>query len=299
MKMVLMLGVVSSVAAVAAPGQLVRAEALPAEVRGQYEMAIARAKRSGVAAFKAVASVRESLGSLDAKKRGRLAPVSPMLKSLPEGKVGALVEAAVFEGEVAEGLAPSALLAWHVGLLEALGFAREVSLQPLFALVLATDARPEVLRAAAEGVGRLGTDEALELLLLTAKGEGGAARAAELGLGDCRRARAAEALGRAYGASSDASHRLSLLRAMARLGSPWAWRTPQGKPPEAEATAIRESLAGTLVRAYLRGGGDERQGAKDALLQLQAPESLMLLAAHRHLDTSAADALSRTLSVSR
>lgn len=295
MKTLMLMVVLGAQMAFAASGTVIRSEQLPAEARVRYERAIAAAKKATPEVFEQVAAFRSGLATLDANKRGRLAAVGPRLKDMPEGGVWALVESAAFAGEVEDGLKPSALLAWHAGLLEALGSKREPALKALYVTVLSSDTRFEVARAAAAALGKLSDDGAVDTLVKLARGQGISAKAAQLGLGDCRRLKASQALGQALASSTELEHRLDLIRALARLGSPWAWATPAGAPPHAEAAGIRRALADALVPVYLKRQGDERQHAFDALVELSAPETVVLLSAQRAVDPVAVDTLMKAL----
>ena len=295
MKTLVLMLVLGASTAGAVSGTVIQSAQLPAEVQARYVKAIAAAKKVTPQPFGLVETARRSLAKLDAQKRGRRALVAPMLRDLPEGGLWALVEAAAFNGEVEDGLQPSALMAWHVGMLEALGSMREPALRALFSTVLADEKRLEVARAAASALGKLGDDTSLELLVASAQGHGSTAKAAQLGMGDCRRLKAAQALGRALAESTDVPHRLGLIRSLARLGSPWAWQTTRGAPPVVEQAGIRRALAEVLVPVYLKSQGDERQHAFDALVELDAPETVVLLNAQRVVDHAAADALKGAL----
>jgi hypothetical protein len=294
MKRALVMMVVAS-SALAAPGILPSAAAVSPEVRGQWATQIRLAQAKQASAFAAVSKLRQAVERLDAQKRGRLAPMGPALKALlPRGEA-ALLEAAVFEGPLPDGLAPSAILAWHVGLLEALGSSRNGKLLPLYEAVVQNDARPEVIRAAAEAAGKLGSDEAMAVLRVAVAGVGG--DAAALGLGECRRLAAAQLLAARTREVAPGLMQLKLIRAMARLGSPWAWQTAQGAPPAAEANAIQSVLVQTLAQLYVGQQGDARQHAADALVQINAPHTVAELQKMRARDVAAVDALVARLSV--
>jgi hypothetical protein len=252
---------------------------------------VAAAKRSAPQAFSAVQAVRAQMAAIDARKRGRFAPVTPRLNAIPDA-TWALAEALAFEGALDEALPRSAHVAWQTGLLEALGARRDVKTEALLIAALEGATEPEVLRSAADGLGRLGSDGAAAALVRVASGQTGAARDAVLaGMGSCRRLVVADFLARQLAASTSEKEQLALIKALSVVGNEWALETPAGAPVKAEVPQLRAIAAGALVKRFSESSGNVRQQAQDAILVVNAPETKLLLAQVRVKDPAAVDAL--------
>lgn len=275
-----------------AGGAVVPGAALPKAFAALATKEIAQARAASPAAFSALAALRARVGELDARKRGRLAPLTPRLAALGPAGTWALVEALAFDGALDPSLPRSAHVAWQGGLLEALGRLRDGRVQPLLeAAVAAPGLEPEVVRSATEALGLLGTDSAVAALLARASVAGPHRDAMLPGLGHCRRLAMADFLARALAASVDDVERLALVKALAHLGNAWALATPAGAPVRAEAPRIQGTAAQALVRLFAKSQGRVREEAADALLVVDAPETPMLLAQVRAVDPKAVDAL--------
>ncbi|MDP3502230.1 MAG: hypothetical protein Q8S33_17990 [Myxococcales bacterium] len=252
---------------------------------------IAAAKKAHPQAFVAVAQVRAQMASLDANKRGRFAPVTPRLNSIPNA-TWALADALAFDGALDATLPPSAHIAWQSGLLEALGARRDVKTEGVLIAALAVESSPEVLRSAADGLGRLGTDGAANALLASATARRGSAREAVLaGMGSCRRVSVASYLARQLSLSTFEKEQLALVKSLSVIGNEWALETPAGAPVKAEVAQLRAIAAGALVKLFSEASGNVRQQASDAILVVNAPETKVLLAQVRVKDPAAVDAL--------
>lgn len=269
--------------------------ALTDEARASLTKSIAAAKGSNPSAFASVAAVKRQVAVLDARKRGRFAPLTPALAAIPNG-AWALADALAFSGAIEASLPSSAQIAWQSGLLEALGRAREPKTEPVLVAALQSAVPVEVLRSAAEGLGRLGTDSAARALIEEASKRTGREREAVLaGMGACRReAVGAFLLGQTASATNDAE-KLALIKALSVLGNAWALATPAGATVKAEVPRLRALAAQGLVRLFSENGGNVRQQAADAVLVVDAPETNTLLAQVRAKDPAAIDALSARL----
>lgn len=293
--LVSILAVWSSVAF--AQGAVLTKEQLPDALRTTLAAQVAKARRADEKPFRAVQAVRAKVLDLDRAKRGRVAPISPILEHVPNA-LWALVDVVALDGQLPADAPASAVLAWQVGALEALGALRAPAAEPVLLQVVAVDGLPlPVTRAAAEALGKLGTDRAVAALLERARRGGDAGRAVELGLGDCRRQAVAEHLERAVNrAGEPAEQRALLVRALSRLASSWVLAMPKALPVPAEASALRAAAARGLVQTWLGSDAALRQQAEDALRIIDAPETLVLLDARRAVDPAGVDALKATLS---
>jgi hypothetical protein len=289
----IIVSLVVSSAALAA-GAVVSAEALPADFVKLAKREIALAKKTNPEMFEAVAATRSQMGRLDARKRGRFAPVTTQLASLGPQATWALVDALVFDGAIDASLPRSAHVAWQGGLLEALGRTQDARVEPLLTAALRrADLEPEVVRSATEGLGLLGTDSALATLTALASTPGARREAMLAGLGACRRLGMAEFLARALAAATTDTERLALVKALSQVGNAWALSTPTGAPAPAEVPKLRAVAAGALVKLYARSRDTVRKQAGDAILIVAAPETPELLAQVRALDPAAVDGLSQ------
>src|SRR6476660_9703028 len=114
-----------SSAAFAQSGALLAPSALDAKTRAELSAGIATARKADGKPFDQVAALRSKLATLDARKRGGIAPVGMMLKPLGASAFWALVEQASFDAKPRGELNDSAWRAWRVGVLEALSFIRD------------------------------------------------------------------------------------------------------------------------------------------------------------------------------
>lgn len=292
MKALVMSLVCSSVALAA--GAVVPQESLPADFVKLARREIAQAKKAAPEAFEAVAATRAQVPALDARKRGRFAPVTTQLASLGPRATWAFVEALAFDGELDASLKRTAHVAWQGGLLEALGRMQDKRVEPLLeAAVRRVDLEPEVVRSATEALGLLGTDSAVATLTALASTAGAHRDAMLSGLGACRRLAMADFLAKALAGATTDVERLALVKALSSVGNAWALATPTGAPVPAEVPRLRAVAAGALVKLYARSQGNVRKQAADAILVVAAPETPELLAQVRAVDPAAVDGLSQ------
>ncbi len=269
---------------------------LSSEAQAAARREIAAARGSSPGAFAAVAAVRDQLSTIDAKKRGRFAPIARRLNAIPNA-TWALVSAIVFDGAVEASLPRSAKVAWQAGLVEALGSLRDLKTEAvLTAVVRLQGLEPEVARSAAEGLGRLGTDSAAATLIALASTPGPRRAALLAGVGACRRVAMAEFLSRQLATTSVEAEQRALVKALSVLGNAWALETPSGALVKTEVQALRAIAAGALVKFYATSSEPLRQQAFDAVLIVNAPETPVLLAQQRAANPAAIDALSQRLS---
>lgn len=278
---VMVLGLLSGTAR--GNGLLLSPDQLPAETRETFAQQIRSARAENPKPFDALATVRENLPMLDAGKRGRMVPLSRMLKSMGADAYLPVVEELAFRSRGVSDLAPSAALAWKVGMLETIGNLRDPRSEPLLSAVLASDlAQEQVVRAAAEALGKLETDSAAKTLVgLVEKGGGSdgtdSRRIAVLvGMGSCRRLVAARALAEALEDIADEPTAKRVIKALGDVGNAWAWRTPAVKHRDEEA-AVRRTAAEALVAAFVRYQGEARQAASNALMVVDAPITAKLI----------------------
>lgn len=265
----------------AAEGVLLAPGRLPDKARAALIAEIASAKTAAPSAFAAVAGLRARLPELDANKRGRLAPITPELKALgPDGLFPMLAELAV-DAPARGDLTESAWAAWRISLLEAVGMLRDPrSAAVLHAVLEGAETDHAIVKAAAEALGKLGTDAAAVKLIAMAKAPGPKQRAVLAGMGECRRTRVAHALAAALGARPDAETARLILRSLGNVGSAWAWKTPV-VAASGEKDATRKAAAKALVEAFVAYEGEARQMASDAIIVVDEASTPALIAAAR------------------
>src|SRR5690606_33866457 len=127
-----------------ARGRVLSPEALPESSRTLLAAQIERARVTTPDSFLQLDRALEAVPKLDERKRGRLAPVSPMLKRLGQDALWPMVERLAFDAKEAPAEA-SAGLALDVGLIEAAGYLRDPRAAPVWRAVLeGPETRPEV-----------------------------------------------------------------------------------------------------------------------------------------------------------
>jgi RNase P/RNase MRP subunit POP5 len=176
-------------------------------------------------------------------------------------------------------LSESAWTAWRVGLLEAVGMLRDPRSEPVLRAVLdSPETNFAVVKAAAEALGRVGSDAAAAKLVAMAKAKGPKQAAVMAGMGECRRTKVAEALAAAIGARPDDATAKLLLRSLGNVGSAWAWKTPVIAASGEEA-AVRSAAAKALVGAFVAYEGEARSDATSAILVVDEASTPALIAA--------------------
>jgi HEAT repeat protein len=174
-------------------------------------------------------------------------------------------------------LTDTAWSAWRVGLLEAIGTLRDPrSAAVLTAILDSAETDPMIVKAAAEALGKLGTDTAVQKLLAMSK-SGPKSRAVLAGMGHCRRAAIADALAKVIATKPDADTARVVLKSLGDVGSAAAWATTIVQVSGEEA-ATRAAAAKALVGAFVAYEGDLRKLAQAAILVVDDPSTPNLIA---------------------
>ncbi len=239
---------------------------------------IARAKARSGETFTKVAGLYAQMPGADAMKRGRIAPVSPMLKPLGVDGAWAALEILAVNGPARGALTDSAWLAYRLGLIEAVGMAREPKMvPPLAAMLVSPSTEQGLVRPLAEALGRIGDDRAVASLVERARGETGERQLAILsGMGNCRRVKTTELLAATLDAETDEVRAKTLARALSDAGNAGAWRTP-GASAKSEEGAVKLVAARSLVSALTRFEAEGLQAASNALLVVDANATTSLV----------------------
>lgn len=254
--------------------------------RAAWAASIAAARLRSPASFTIVGAVRGQLLTLDAHKRGPLAPIPARLQGLGRDAVEALADQLLNDDPT---LPDSARIAWRAGIIETLGALRDPRTRELVAPLL-DDADYLVARAAAEAIGKLGDDAAVVILAPRI-----AAQQKSAIDGSCRRRGIASALASVVAARPSTEIAKVTAKALGELGASWAWKT--GKvPAPSEERDVRSMSARALIELFIGYDGEVRQAASNALMVVDDPTTPALIAAAKSSassDTIAAlDALS-------
>jgi hypothetical protein len=263
-----------------AAGVALDANALPATARTELAKEIARANAEVPDLVKQVRDVAAHARDLDKDSRLPGAPLTMHFKALGPRAFGPMVELLAFDAHSAKDLSGTAAAALRLGLIEAIGIVRDARAIPLFAHVLeARGSDFDTQRAAAEGLARIGTDDALSVLskaFASARGTD-RERAVLSGLHDARREAAAKLLvSRLDASDTDEATAKVAAKSLGGVGNAWAWKTvPHSRSEEA---ATRALAARGLVKAYVRFGGEARDQAAKSLLVVDDPSTGSLVA---------------------
>lgn len=284
-----------------AAGVALDPSALDARTRTALKTEIEAARATTPELFKAVVDVAARAREIDAAARAPGVPFTMQLKPLGQRALYPMLELLVFDAHTDKDLPASARSALRLGLIEAVGAIRDARAIPVLAKLL-EDRDNATVRASAEGLARIGTDEAVELLMSAAakaKTPAGSDRERALlsGMHDARRERAARFLAKRLSESPDAETARVVVKALGGVGNAWAWKTLSS---QAEASATRSVAAGALVDAYVTYVGEVRAAAAKAILVVDDASTPARIAQARRTaprDVAAAlDELDRRLS---
>jgi HEAT repeat protein len=236
-------------------------------------------------AFYHVAKARDLAVDLEARRHGRYATITPHLKRLGPAALLPMLDALVFDGPDRSGMSDKAWLTLQVGLLEAVGALRDPKAVVVLEAVLdEPTVGPEVTRAAAEALGRVGTDRAVTKLIALSIKPGPKQQAVIRGMGDCRRFPIAQHLAALLRKQPEDAVALHVVKALGGVGNAWAWQTPPVRASERDVT--RALAARTLVQAFVSYDGEVREAAAKALLVVDHPSTGSLVSIERQRATT-------------
>jgi len=248
------------------------------KARASLAAEIKKSRAADPTAFKLVEAIGAEVEQLDANKRGRLATVTPALKSLGKRALMPMLEQLAVQSAGRGTLNDTAWTAWRLNLLEAVGSLRSNHSEAVLSAILQG---PEsdflLMRAAAQALGKIGSDSAASLLITLSKS--GSKRLAVLaGMGHCRRKVVAQRLAQAIAAATDASEAKLIAHSIGDVGSAWAWQTPI-VASSGEAAATRATAAAALVNSFVAiASADVRKILTQAVLVVDAPSTPNLIA---------------------
>ena len=256
-----------------AAGLALDGAALPAPARTALRAEIDAASKQVPALFGQAYAIAQSANALDEASRLRGAPLTLAFKALGPRALHPMLEMLVFDGHAPRDLTPSAERALRLGLLEAVGIVRDARAVPVLSAVLDRSRDEATTRAAAEGLGRIGTDEAFAVVA-GALGKARAAHDAERervlfeGVGAFKRTAAAKLLAAKLAAHPDEATARVLARALGSVGNAWAWQALADRAEEADA---RDAAARALALALPAYRAEARGAIEKALLVVVAP----------------------------
>jgi len=264
----------------AARGLVVDASELPLAARTSLAADIERARAEAPELFRQVEDVARRANEIDAASRRPGMPLTMHFKPLGPRALMPMLELLAFGGKVPQDLTPSARAALRVGLVEAVGIIRDARSVAVLARVVSHERDVDTTHAAADALGRLGSDDAFRALvsaLTEAEKSGGGERehAILAGLGSARRLDATRLLAKKVDARVDEATARAVAKALGVAGNAWAWKTLTTRTDEA---SVREAAARALVQIYVQYAGEARKAATTALLVVDAPETPALVA---------------------
>jgi hypothetical protein len=285
----LLLFSVPNTASAAGGGVALDPAQLDAKTRAELRAEIDKAKTTVPELFKQVDDVAAHAKELDANARAQGIPLTMHFKPLGNRAFYPMMELLVFDAHAPKGGLPSsAETALRLGLIEAIGSIRDAHAVPVFAKIVDTTKDGDTLRASAEGLARIGNDDAVSSLIAAAQksrpAEGSSAneRAILTGMKDCRREAAARYLAkRLRDPATTAELAIVLTKSLGGVGNAWAWKTIASFTNEQSAT--RSIAAAALIDTFSKwvGDHDAREAAIKALLLVDDPSTPSLIATAR------------------
>lgn len=274
------LAVIVAAQAAMADGNVIAPSRLKQADRTALIAAIQADKKAHPEAFAAVRTVSARASELDAHKRGRMAPMGPRFKALGKSALLPMIELVAIDAPARGGMSDSAWTALRAGLIEAIGSHRDARARAVLHAILES---PEndyyVVRAAAEALGQLGTnDDAARLVTLSQAG-GPKLRAVIAGMGHGRRTVVAQELARLLGSRPSEEIARAAIGSLGDVGSAWAWKTPSVAEHDDEQSAVRAEAARALVSAFVAYRGELRQACSNALMMVDDASTPSLIAA--------------------
>lgn len=253
------------------PSTVVR---IPANAKVELRREVTHARAADARPFVTVQGIVTSAEAAHARARGRRAPIALYLAKLGPSALMPMLEMLALDAP--RGVSAKAAPAIRRDLVEAVGLLRDPRALPVLSAILDDASVDEdTTRTAAEAVARLGTEEAATRIIGALDAStGDRARAILGGMGECRRARVADAIAaRLRAAGDDATARVAA-RSLGRAGNAWAWKTAADRTEEPR---VREIAARALVAAFVVRDGEARTAADHALMVVDAPQTPALI----------------------
>lgn len=280
-----------------ADGIGVQARHLKAKDRMALKAEVAKARGQNAAVFAKVAEAPKLAIEADQMKRGRVASIMLPLQALGKDALFPMLEMLALDGPTRGKMTDSTWTTLRVGLIEAVGLIRDTRATPVLNAILDRENDFEVMRAAAEALGRIGDDASAKKLARLATTNNPKQAAVVSALGECRRTVAASALAKLIN-TKDEAQLLIVAKSLGAVGNAWAWQTPD-VAKTGEGAQVRGIAARALMRMFLDNTGYVRSKAERALLVVNDPSTPSLIAAAKQSANAdqarALDALSTKL----
>lgn len=245
----------------------------PALVVG-LQQDVKRARALDARSFVAVTGIVSNVSELNARARGRKAPIALHLSRLGTNALMPVLEMLALDPP--RGVPEAAAAGVRRDLIETAGLLKDARALPVLTSILGDVTEDyATTRTVTEAVARIGTQEAANHILEALEASTGDRKRAILaGMGECRHLRVTEALAAHLRSTNDEATARDLARALGRAGNSWAWQTRVDRQEEAR---IRETAARALVESFVRRGGEARNAASNALMVVDAKETPALL----------------------
>jgi HEAT repeat protein len=262
-------------------GVALEVKQLPAKQQSALVTAIAKARAANPDVFKRTAVVASAVEKADRQKRGPYASMTRYFFALGKPAVLPMLELLAVKGPARGNMTETAWTSLRVSLIEAVGMQRDPIAVPVLDAILDNESEFFVSRAAAEALGRIGTDASAKKLVALAFTAGPKQAAVLSAIGDCRRASVASALADFSKKPADARTTRLTLKALGGVGNAWAWKTPNVSKT-GEESAVRGTAAKALVAAFARlDDKDLRLTAQKAILLVDDASTPKLIEAEK------------------
>lgn len=230
---------------------------------------IKKARADNPVVFQRVAKVASQVPELDKRRRGPFATITLSLKRLGPDALMPMLEMLAVKGPARGDMTSTAWTTLRVGLIEAVGIQRDGVAEPVLTKILETDSDYWVVRAAAEALGRIGTDSAAAKLVSLAEKPNQRRMAVLSAIGNARRPVVAQALSKIVASATDRRTTRLTIQALGDVGNTWAWKTP-ALSKTGEGGSVRSTAAKALIDTFVRLYGDKE-------LRVELQKSILLV----------------------
>jgi hypothetical protein len=262
-----------------ADGVALPTRSLKSKERASLKTDIAKAKAANPAIFKKVAEAPKLAVERDENKRGRAATIVQPLASLGKDALFPMLEMLAVDAQPRGKMSESSWLTLRTGLIEAVGLIRDQRAKPVLNAILDRDNDPEIIRASAEALARIGDDASAKKLAALALGQSAKRLPVISAIGECRRTVAADALAKLVGTPDEAEAQ-AVIKSLGTVGNAWAWQTSEISQ-SGEGDQVRAIASRALMQAFVTYTGYARTKAQTALLIVADPSTPSMIASAR------------------
>ncbi len=274
----LALGVTETAHAAGPQGVAITVKQLNPKAQQDLTARIAKARAKHPGAFKRVLDVVSRVPELDKRRRGPFATITLGLKGIGPDALMPMLEMLAVNGPARGKMTPTAWTTLRVGLIEAVGIQRDPVAEPVLGAILDNETDYWIVRAAAEALGRIGTDASAKKLVALASKPNRRRTAVLSAIGSARRPVVAQALAKIVAETQDHQTTKLAIRALGDIGNVWAWKTP-ALSKTGEAGSVRSTAAKALVDTFVRLYRDQylRAEVQKSLLLVDDPATIGLI----------------------